>query len=420
MTMDAAKTGASPQRSLLWLVGGLYFSQGLPMGLAMEALPVVMRQNGVSLDVLAFVPLAALPWILKIFWAPLVDNRWSVRLGRRRTWILAMQALLFLSLVAVALVPATPANAVLLMGLMGIGMTASATQDTATDGLAAERLRAGALGHANALQIAGMMAGFMVGGGGSLLLIDTIGQRGVMLLMSIVPLATVIAAWLWREPQAVDAARTERARLIDSFRRTGVLPLLLLAFLYGGAHAGGTSVTKLFLVDRGWSNADAGTVAIFGGLVLIAIGSPLGSRLAARGLFTGIVVGVGTLILGFAAWAMLALDVLPVSWPMVGLAMLFLNAGSGIVAVTAATSIMAFGGAGKQAGTDITLLQSVNVTGEMLLAGLVVWLAAQAGYGVMFALVAVGCVGIVVVAQGVRRSLPASVLTSFEDAPSHG
>lgn len=418
--MGETKAGASPQRSLLWLVGGLYFSQGLPMGLAMEALPVVMRQNGVPLDVLAFVPLAALPWILKIVWAPLVDNRWSARLGRRRTWILSMQALLFLSFVAVALIPATPANAVLLMVLMGIGMTASATQDTATDGLAAEQLRAGALGHANALQIAGMMAGFMVGGGGSLLLIDTIGQRGVMLLMSLVPLATVIAAWLWREPQALAVVPTERARIVDSFRRTGVLPLLLLAFLYGGAHAGGTSVTKLFLVDRGWSNADAGTVAIFGGLVLIAIGSPLGSRLSRHGLFTGVTVGVGVLVLGFAAWAMLALDVLSVTWTTVGLAMLLLNAGSGIVAVTAATSIMAFGGAGKQAGTDITLLQSVNVTGEMLLASVVVWLASQAGYGAMFALVACGSIGIVVVAQVVRRALPSSVLAIFEKATSHG
>ncbi len=400
---------------LMVLIGALYFSQGLPMGLAMEALPVIMRQNGVPLEILAFVPLAGLPWILKIFWAPLVDNHWSVSLGRRRSWIIPMQVVLLFSMISLAFIPATAINAAIMIVIMAVGMCASATQDTATDGLAAERLRAGALSRANALQIAGMMAGFMVGGGGALLFIDTLGQRNLLLILSLIPLTTILLAFAWKEDalQGVSAGHA-KARLSDCFRRQGIWPLLLLAFLYGGAHAGGASVTKLFLVDLGWTNRDAGLVATLGGLVLIFIGSPVGSRLAANRLWTGLTVGVGVVMLGFAAWGLLALHVIPVDWPGVIASTILLNVGSGIIAVCAATLVMAFGGAGKQAGTDVTLLQSINVTGEMLLAGIVVWLAASIGYSAMFLLVAAGCLIIVAVARIVRRSLASSTFMSLE------
>jgi RhtX/FptX family siderophore transporter len=387
---------------LMVLIGALYFSQGLPMGLAMEALPVIMRQNGVPLEVLAFVPLAGLPWILKVFWAPLVDNRWSAWFGRRRSWILPMQVVLLLSMVLLAFIPAISANA---------------TQDTATDGLAAERLRAGALSRANALQIAGMMAGFMVGGGGTLLFIDTLGQRNLLLILSLIPFASILLALAWKEDAFQGASIGHgKARLSDCFRRQGIWPLLLLAFLYGGAHAGGTSVTKLFLVDLGWTNRDAGLVATLGGLVLIFIGSPVGSRLAADRLWTGLTTGVVVVMLGFGAWGLLALHAIPVGWPGVAAATVLLNVGSGIIAVCAATLVMAFGGAGKQAGTDVTLLQSINVTGEMFLAGVVVWLAASIGYSAMFLFVAAGCLIIVAVARIVRRALAPSTLLHSEGA----
>jgi len=403
---------------LLILIGALYFSQGIPMGMAMEAFPVIMRQNGVPLELLAFVPLAGLPWILKIFWAPMVDNCWSAKLGRRRSWLLTMQTLLLIAMVLLAFVPATSANAVLMIVIMSVGMLASATQDTATDGLAAERLRAGALSRANALQIGGMMAGFMVGGGGALLLIDTLGQQYLLLLLSLIPLATIILVLLWKEePQANHIATQGKARLLDCFRRQGIWPLLLLAFLYGSAHAGGMSITKLFLVDLGWSNQDAGWVATLGGLVLIVLGSPAGSWLAAYRIWTGLTIGVFVVMVGLGTWGLLALGSLPVNWMTVGIATLWLNIGSGIIAVCAATLNMSFGGSGKQAGTDVTLLQSVNVTGEMLFAGIVVWLASLLGYSTMFLAVACGGLLILVVARLVRSRLsPAALMPLHDDA----
>ena len=73
------------------LLGTLYFAQGLPYGFFSLALPVFLRQGGVSLSKIGFTSLLVLPWALKFLWAPFLDRVYWPKLGRRRTWILAMQ-----------------------------------------------------------------------------------------------------------------------------------------------------------------------------------------------------------------------------------------------------------------------------------------------------------------------------------------
>ena len=43
--------------SLVMALGLLYFSQGIPIGIAMDALPTLLRHDGVSLYALTFLPL---------------------------------------------------------------------------------------------------------------------------------------------------------------------------------------------------------------------------------------------------------------------------------------------------------------------------------------------------------------------------
>lgn len=382
-TGTPAETG---QLRFFLLIGALYFTQGLPMGLSMEAVPVLMRQGGASMDVIALVPLAGLPWIIKFLWAPVVDNHWKAGLGRRRSWIAPMQVILAACLVALAFLPLEGRGLSFAVVALALGSIASATQDTATDGLAAEQLAGRGLAYANALQIGGMMAGFMVGGGGVLMIADTLGQQGVFLLLALFPALTVGLALSWREPPRPAAARDgDRARLADTFRRPGIRLLLALAFIYGGAHAGGLSVSKIFLVDQGWSNQDTGLVATFSGFVMLLVGCPLGSALTARNRWLAMAAGMALAAISFVLWSLLAGGILPAGWSSVLLAIGVLSVASGFIAVSAATIIMAFGGAGKQAGTDVTVLQSANVLGEMAIAGLVVWVVGRAGYGLTFA-----------------------------------
>ncbi|HUS32855.1 MAG TPA: hypothetical protein VMZ53_30345, partial [Kofleriaceae bacterium] len=68
------------------VLGTLYFAQGLPFGFFVQAIPVILRQGGVSLSKIGFTSLLTLPWALKFLWAPYLDRVYSPRLGRRRTW----------------------------------------------------------------------------------------------------------------------------------------------------------------------------------------------------------------------------------------------------------------------------------------------------------------------------------------------
>ncbi|MCV6805445.1 MFS transporter, partial [Achromobacter ruhlandii] len=110
------------------MIGALYFSQGIPLGVAMEALPTLLRRDGAPLHALAWLPLVGLPWVLKFLWAPQVDNRWRAALGRRRSWILPMQAVVLACLAAVAMTGIAAASAPWVVGLMALASLASATQ----------------------------------------------------------------------------------------------------------------------------------------------------------------------------------------------------------------------------------------------------------------------------------------------------
>jgi hypothetical protein len=64
----------------------LYAAQGLPYGFFAQALPVLLRDAGLSLKAISATSLLFLPWALKFQWAPFVDHR-----GTRRQWLLTLQ-----------------------------------------------------------------------------------------------------------------------------------------------------------------------------------------------------------------------------------------------------------------------------------------------------------------------------------------
>jgi MFS family permease len=142
----------------------LYLVQGLPFGFQANALAALLRDQGVSMTHITLTTALALPWSLKALWAPLVDRHHVRALGRRRSWILPMQLLLALSMIAAAFAPVHPdplplLSLVLLMNLF------AATMDIAVDGLAVDLLRDTELGAGNAAQVVGYKIGMLAGGG---------------------------------------------------------------------------------------------------------------------------------------------------------------------------------------------------------------------------------------------------------------
>ncbi|EPS37382.1 hypothetical protein H072_8912 [Dactylellina haptotyla CBS 200.50] len=84
--------GLSPQdkRNFALLVL-LYFLQGVPMGLASGSVPFLLKSK-LSYAQIGTFSLAAYPYSMKLAWSPIVDAIWSPKFGRRKSWIVPIQA----------------------------------------------------------------------------------------------------------------------------------------------------------------------------------------------------------------------------------------------------------------------------------------------------------------------------------------
>ncbi|KAI9781202.1 MAG: hypothetical protein M1816_002462 [Peltula sp. TS41687] len=80
------------RRNFLLLVG-LYFLQGIPMGLAAGSVPFLLKQAHLSYSQMGVFSLASYPYSLKLLWSPIVDAVWSPKVGRRKSWIIPIQLL---------------------------------------------------------------------------------------------------------------------------------------------------------------------------------------------------------------------------------------------------------------------------------------------------------------------------------------
>lgn len=371
---------------LLLTIALLYVTQGIPLGLAMETLPTLLRQDGASLRVLAFAPLVGLPWICKFLCASQVDNHWLPRLGKRRSWIIPMQFIVLLCLIGVAIIGLSSATAFAAAGLFALASLASATQDTATDGLTAENFSGNMLARANAVQVGGTMIGFFTGGAGCLIVTGLFGRTIGILAVAAIVAAGLVLIILWREPlvQAVPSER-RRASLANVIRRPGAWLVLTIALLTAMGASATFGLFKLFLVDQGWPIARIGMLGLAGGGATIILGCGGSAWLIARvGLKPVLLASVAALISSAAIWAILAVLNIPATLPVAAVAVVAGSIGSGGASVGAMTLGMRFAQNGAQAGTDMTAVQSSRDVGELGASSLAAALAGSMGYGAAF------------------------------------
>lgn len=380
----------------LWLMLALlYISQGLPLGIAMDALPSILKNQGASLENLIFLPLVGLPWILKFLWASVVDNYSNTRFGRRRSWLVPMQSLIFLTLTLLWWLGIEQDKTLLIILLMLIASVASATQDIATDGLAAELFSGKDLVRANIIQVGGTMVGFFLGGAGVMILVGQFGiSVGALLPMAIV-LCSLVLLLTWKEPAVtlVNTAVTSTgsnqsqttASLKNFIKRAGSVRLLAMAFLSSLAMVSGFGLGKLLLIDQAWSLQSVGQLGMYGGVVTILLGCGGGGWLiqyfGTRKIF---IFGLAMTMCSAGLWIMLSATE-QIAFSSVLLATVLGCFGSGAASVALMTQAMRFAQQGLQTGTDMTAIQSARDLGEMTMSSSLIAIAAVFGYSLSFA-----------------------------------
>jgi MFS family permease len=220
---------------------------------------------------IGLVGLLSLPWVLKVFWAPLVDRWWSPRLGRRRTWMVpAMLGMLACTLVLSRFDPRSDLFAIGVMFLL-LNLFA-ATQDVAVDGYAVDLLHGRDLGPANAAQVGGFKLGNIVGGGVLLALLGVLGWRGDFFVMAACIAVALALVLMMREPPPVTlpvaSTWSITARAFKGVFSQPGFAMFLVAAKFGETF-GGTPV-KPTLVDHEFSTELIGTIdGIVGGVATV-------------------------------------------------------------------------------------------------------------------------------------------------------
>ncbi len=395
-----------PRRSLVVLLP-LYFAQGMPFGFQATALPVYLREQGVSLSTIGFLGLLSLPWAVKFLWAPLVD-----RYGRGyRAWIMPLQVLLAAITLAAAYIPAgnTPPLllAVFLMNLL------AATQDIAVDGLAVRTLTSDDLGAANAIQVVGYKLGMLTGGGLLVWASGTLGWPvvfyGMSALMMVVFAITIVFV---AEPntQVLSEDRLPFAQIMKQLGQAAKLGGIALVLVIATAKIGEQMIEtmwKPFLVDRGISKGDIGLWQGTYGMTASILGSLAGALLCRRfPLHRALLIAAALRVPGLVGqlWISQTTSTSDAIIAITVIEHFFIG-----VMTTALFAYMMSRVDRRIAATHYTLLASIEVFGKSpgaLVSGV---LAERAGYTVTFAIgVALSVAYVFVVAFAAQQREPVS------------
>ncbi|MEY0428304.1 RhtX/FptX family siderophore transporter [Providencia rettgeri] len=367
-------------KQLVVTLGLLYLAQGIPVGIAMDALPTFLRHDGGELKALAFLPLVGLPWVVKFLWASFVDNHWGKRLGRRKSWIIPMQIIVTVTMFALSTIGLSVANAFPCIVLLFVASLASATQDIATDGMAAEQVSGTMLSKINAVQIAGVMAGFFIGGAGLMIMSESLGQQLALGVLACVPLLSLlfISVCPLKTP-SLTQEMNEKASLLKTVKRRGAPRLLLLTLLSAVTAVSGFGLAKLFLNDAGWSLAQIGKMGMAGGMVTLVLGCGGGAWLIGKtGVWRAFSFGLLFALLSSLLWLLQSFSGVSIS--LVALCITFGSLSAGITSVAIMTAGMQFASRYQQAGTDMTAVQSTRDIGELVSSMMLVGLTAAVGY----------------------------------------
>lgn len=266
------------------------FGSGLPFLLiASMTLSTRLRDVGLDLGSIGLISLASFFYLLKFAWAPLIDRYafpLTAFLGRRRSWLLASQLLVAVSLGALALTRPEMGVAALVAWVL-IGSFAGATQDSVVDAYRIEVAPAAAQGALAATYVLGYRIGLIVGGAGALYLAEFQGWTWAYLAMSALMLVPLVTTLFAREPVAPEETVVRRIDFLGAFWQPFtsffstnglLLGLALLAFV--GLFKFPDQVIGVmagpFYLDSGYSKADIATVSKLYGIWTGIIGAFVG------------------------------------------------------------------------------------------------------------------------------------------------
>src|SRR5208283_3169456 len=182
------------------------FASGLPLALTFGTLSFWLSEVGVSRTSIGLFALVGISYSMKFLWSPLIDRLpipiLTARLGRRRSWALAIQPALALAILALGLTdpsldPGITALAAVIVAFL------SASQDIVIDAYRIELLRPEEQGAGAAATQWGYRVGMLVASAGALYAASFGGWSFAYGLMAGLMMVGMAAVWFTPEPGGI-------------------------------------------------------------------------------------------------------------------------------------------------------------------------------------------------------------------------
>lgn len=220
----------------LLIVFILGFSSGLPLALISSTLQAWFAYSGMSILATGSLSLIGLPYVYRIVWGPLLDRYSLLSLGKRRSWMLVMQAFLLVGFNVMAwLSPITSPE--LMAGLAFLLACFSATQDVAIDAHRTEYLPLNEHAIGASIAVFGYRLALLVAGGFALILAEHMGWAVAYRVMGFLMLIGMVATLCSSEPSLQTANTTNFTETFitpvkELLSRKGIGALLCFVFFY--------------------------------------------------------------------------------------------------------------------------------------------------------------------------------------------
>ncbi|REL26834.1 MFS transporter [Thalassotalea euphylliae] len=273
-------------KPLPWLMlASVYITQYIGIAFIMSAAVAILRQQGVALDKLALLNLAAIPLAGKVLYAPLIDNYRLFFHGQYRSWLLAAQAGMTCLLLLASLLDINQAFSAIFIILIAYVLCID-IQDVSIDGLACKLFDSQSHKFANSVQISGNLLGNIIGGGIILMLYPWLGWQGSLLLLAGLTSIALLQVLRYVEPhlphqqqaneQASPLWRDLWGFVKQQQRWFAVLAIFPLGFTSGFA------ILNPLLVDSHWTLVDIGFATKVYGSAVGFLSALLATLLIAR------------------------------------------------------------------------------------------------------------------------------------------
>ena len=158
---------------------------GFPWVLIGSALSLWLKENDLSRTTIGWAGLIFGVYAINFLWAPLIDRLHlpflSKKIGHRKSWIIFMQIIIFISLIFWSFLD--PGKNLWLVVVVGLGIAiSSATQDITIDALRIEQIgenEKDLLSAGAAISVVGWWTGYKIGGLISLVSADILQKQGI-------------------------------------------------------------------------------------------------------------------------------------------------------------------------------------------------------------------------------------------------